>query len=106
MPDGFAPRLGFAPGARNPKPLGMREHRVEFVFFELPVKPSKFDRNIIEAAGGETAIEMPQPRNDHSDDRHFDVRPRLIEDEEVQALTLGNPDAGGHLLIRFETAEL
>ena len=64
----------------------MRENRVEFVFLERPFEPSELYRNIVKPAGRETAIEMPQSRNDHSDDRHLDVGARLIEDEEIEAL--------------------
>jgi hypothetical protein len=49
---------------------------------------------------------MPHSRNDHSDDRDVDVRARLIKDEEIEALSLGGMDAGGHLFVRFETVEL
>ena len=84
----------------------MRENRVEFVFRERPLTPSELYRNIVEPPRRETAIEVPQSRNDHSDDRNFDVGARLIEDEEIEALSLGNFHAGVHLLVRIETAEL
>src|SRR6476469_2382103 len=50
----------------------------------------------LKAARCETAIEMPQSRNDHSDDRDLDVGPGLIEDEEIEACASGDIDAGEH----------
>ena len=76
---------------------------IELVFRQRPVPPSELYRNIVKPAGREAAIEMPQSRNDHSDDRHLDVGARLIEDEEIEALSLGETHAGGHLLARVET---
>ena len=49
---------------------------------------------------------MPQPRYNHSGDRDFDVGPRLIEDEEIEALSLRDIHAGAHLIARVvERAE-
>ena len=79
---------------------------IELVFRQRPVPQSELDRNIVKPARREAAIEMPQSRNDHSDDRDVDVGTRLIEDEEVEARSLGEMHAGGHLLARIETAEL
>src|SRR5258708_10114250 len=85
----------------------MGEKRSELVFQQRPISPSEFDRNIVKSARCEAAIEMPQSRNDHSDDRNLDVGPRLIEDEEVEARALGDVDTGDHLLARVvERAEL
>ena len=49
---------------------------------------------------------MPHPRNDHSDDGDIDVGACLIENEKVEALVLGQTNAGGHLLARAEAADL
>ena len=49
---------------------------------------------------------MPQSRNDHADHRNLDVGTRLIEDKKIEALSLGDVDAGHHLLARVEPAEL
>ncbi len=81
----------------------MRENRVEFVFRERPLTPSELYRNIVEPPGRETAVEVPQSGNDHSDDRNLDVGARLIEDKEIETLSLGNFHAGVHLLVRIET---
>ena len=80
--------------------------RIELVFRQRPVPQSQLYRNIVKPARREAAIEVPHSRNDHSDDRDVDVGPRLIKDEEVEALSLGVTHAGGHLLARVETAEL
>src|SRR5258708_39863569 len=85
----------------------MGEKRSELVFQQRPISPSEFDRNIVKSARYEAAIEMPQSRNDHSDDRNLDVGPRLIEDEEVEARARGDVDAGVDMLARVvERAEL
>src|SRR5258706_15429254 len=78
----------------------MGEKRSEFVFQKRPISQSEFHRNIVKSARCETAIEMPQSRNDHSDDRDLDVGPRLIEDEEIEARAPGNIDAGVDVLAR------
>ena len=84
----------------------MGVNRIELVFRQRPVSQSELYRNIVKSARPEAAIEMPHSRNDHSDDRDVDVRARLIEDEEIEALSLGGMDAGSHLFERFETVEL
>ena len=63
--------------------------RIELAFRERPVAQSELDRNIVKPARREAAIEMPQSRNDHPDDRDLDVGTRLIEDEEIEARSLG-----------------
>ena len=72
--------------------MGMK--RIELAFRQRPVPQSELDRNIVKPAGREAAIEMPQARNDHPDDRNLDVGPRLIEHEEIEARALGEIDAG------------
>src|SRR5271169_6606394 len=95
------------PGARKPgSPSRMGVNRIELVFLQRPVTPSELYRHIVKPAGREAAIEMPQPRNDHSDDRRLDVGTRLIEDEEIEAGVLRQGDACRHLLARVETAKL
>src|SRR5712692_730265 len=84
----------------------MGVNRIELVFRQRPVSQSELYRNVVKPAGREAAIEVPQSRNDHSDDRDLDVEARLIEDEKIEALTLGKIHAGGHLLARIEAAEL
>ena len=79
--------------------------RIELAFRQRPVAKSELDRNIVKPAGREAAIEMPHPGNDHPDHRDLDVGARLIEHQEVEALSLGDAHAGGHLLARVETAE-
>ena len=86
--------------------LGLGVKRVELVFRQRPISPSELDRNIVKATGTEAAVEMPQSRNDHSDDRDLDIRARLIEDKEIETRALGEIDAGSHLLARVEAAEL
>src|SRR5258705_12836746 len=79
--------------------------RIELTFRQRPVAQSELDRDVVKPAWRETAIEMPQPRNDHADDRHLDVGARLVEDEEIEPRALGETHAGGHLLARLRTGE-
>ena len=81
-------------------PSGMGEKRSEFVFRQWLIQVSEFYRNVIKPARREAAVEMPQARHDHPDDRRFDIRPRLIENEEIQAGAPGDIDAGKHLVAR------
>ncbi len=80
--------------------------RIELVFRKRPVSPAELDRNIVKPARRETAIEMPQSRNDHPDDRDLDVGTRLIEHQEIEAGSLGKRYAGGHLPAGVELVEL
>ena len=57
---------------------------IELGFLQRPLAQAEFDRHVIEPAGSETTIEMPQSRNDHPDDRNLDVRAGLVEDEEIE----------------------
>src|ERR1700746_2375010 len=78
---------------------------IELVFRQRSISQSELYRDIVEPAGREAAIEMPQPRNDHSDDWDVDIGPRLIEDEEVKALSFGKTHASSRLFACVETAE-
>src|SRR5215471_20213604 len=103
---GATRRLRFGPEARKPGcPSGLGVKRVELVFRKRAVSPSELDRDLVKPAGREAAVEMPQTRNGHSDDRDLDIGARLIEDEEIETRALGDVDAGGHLLGRVKTAE-
>src|SRR3974390_1249243 len=84
--------------------MGMK--RIYFVFRQRSVAQSELNRNIIEPARREAAIEMPHSRNDYPHNWNVDVGARLIEDKEVEALPLGQTHAGNHLLARVETADL
>ena len=84
--------------------MGM--NRIELVFLQRPVSQSEFDRHIVKPATREAAIEMPQSRNDHPDDRRLDVGTGLIEDEEIEARSLRDGHAGRRLLARIEMAKL
>ena len=43
-------------------------------------------------------MEMPQSRNDHPGHGNLDVRPGLVENEEIEAKTPGKLDAAKHLI--------
>src|SRR5882724_11538142 len=70
----------------------------ELAFRHRLISQPEFDRNIVKPARPQAAIEMTKAGNDHSDDGDLDIGPRLIEDEEVEACTPGDVDAGIHLL--------
>src|ERR1700678_3002795 len=104
---GAADRTLFGAGAGKPgSPSGMGVNRIELVFPQGPVTPSELYRHIVKPAAREASIEMTQSRNDHSDDRRFDVGTRLIEDEEIEARLLRERDAGRHLFARVAMAKL
>ena len=103
---GAARRARLVPGARKPGPSGLGVKRIELVFRQRPVAQSELDRNIVKPARREAAIEMPQPRNDHPDDRGFDVGAGLVEHEEIEACALGQVHAGGYLRAGVELAEI
>src|SRR5215471_8614122 len=79
---------------------------IELAFRQRSVAQSKLYRNIVKATRCKAAIEMPHPWHDYPDDGDINVGARLIEDEKVESLLLGQTHAGGHLLARVETAGL
>ena len=66
----------------------------KFAFRHRMVAQPEFYRDIVKSARREAAVEMTQSGNDHSHDGDLDVGPRLIEDEEIEARTPGDFDAG------------
>ena len=90
--------------SRDASGLGMK--RVELALRHAAGQATQLDRNIVEPAGREAAIEVPQSRNDDAHDRNLDVGTGLVEDEKVEAFTLGEVHAGHHLLALVESAEL
>src|ERR1700690_3718914 len=96
MTGGVIRRPLFFPGARKPgyPLLGMGKERSKFAFRHRLVSQPELDRDIVKPARREAAIEVSQSRNDHPDDGDLDVGPGLIEDEEIEAGTLCDIDAG------------
>src|ERR1700693_2753706 len=102
MPGGAIRRGFFFPGTRKPDaPSGVWKERRKFAFRQRPIQPSELYRNIVKPARSEAAIEIPQCRNDHSDDLDRNGGPRLIEDEEIEAGSPGDVDAGVYLRTRI-----
>src|ERR1700744_2428041 len=88
-------------------PSSMRKEGRELALRQRPIKPSELDRNVVEPAGPEATIEMPQSRNDHASNRDLDVGPRLVEHEEVELHAPHDTQARFHLGTGIvETAEL
>src|SRR5215468_7951562 len=79
----------FRARASRGRTSGMGVNRIDLVFQHRLVPPPELYRYVVEPAGREAAIEMPQSRNDHPGDRDLDVDARLIEDEEIEARALG-----------------
>src|SRR5262245_36752525 len=101
-----AARRRFVIRAGKPKRAsGLRVKRVELVLRERPVAPSKLDRHIIEAAGREASIKMPQAGNDHAHHGDLDIWARLIEHEEIEPGAPRDLHARGDLLAHIESAE-
>src|SRR5665213_1355566 len=98
MTAGAARRGFFFAGARTRDLSAMGKERRQFVFRYRLIAQSEFDRNIVEPAWSEAAVEMPQSRDDHSNDGDFDVRPGLVENQEIEPRTPGDVDAGQHLI--------
>src|SRR5450755_241813 len=79
----------------------------QFAFRQRPIAQAEPDWNIVKPARAKTPVEMPQPRNDHSDHRDLDVGSCLIKDDEIEAGAAGEIDAGEHLIARVvESADL
>src|SRR5215510_7833684 len=87
-------------------PSRMRVDRIEVAFQGRLVQPAELDGDIVKSTGREPAVEVPQPRNSHANDRNVDVGAGVIENEEIEARAFGDVDAGQHLLARIEMAEL
>ena len=79
---------------------------IELSLRQWALSKSKLYRNIVKPARREAAIEVPQSRNDHSDDRDLNIGASLIEGEEIEALSLGEVQASHHLLPLVKSAEL
>src|SRR5215468_4882973 len=80
--------------------------RIELALGPGLIEQSELDRNIVKPAGCETAVEMPQSWNDHSNNRNLDVGAGVIEDEKIEAGPFGKRHAGLHLPARIELAEV
>jgi hypothetical protein len=78
---------------------------IELGLPQPPLAPPEIDRHVVKSARCETTIEMPQSRNDHPDDRNFDVWAGLVEDEEIEPMTLDELYASQHLLASIEARE-
>ena len=86
--------------------LGAGEKGIEIGLPHRPLAQTERDGRVVETTGPEATIEMPQSRNDHPDDRHVNVRARLIEDEEIMSSPRGELDAGQHLVAAVELREI
>ena len=89
---------GRRPTRKQPRLQASRRKRIQAGFPQSSLSQAQFDRHIIESPGSETAVEMPQSRNDHAGNRYPDVRPGLVENEKIQAETFGKLDASQNLI--------
>ncbi len=76
------------------------------MFRERVVSPAELDGNIVEPARSKSPIEMAQPRNDHANHRHADIRARLIEDKKIEAVLPAKVHAGECLFTGGQAAEI
>jgi hypothetical protein len=67
--------------------------RIELVFRQRPISQSELYRDVVKPARREAAIEVPQSRNNDPDNWNLDVGACLIEDEEIESLSLGEAHA-------------
>jgi hypothetical protein len=79
--------------------------RIEIGLPQGPFAQPQFDRHIVEPSRSKTAMEMPQSWNNHPDNGNLHVRPGLVENQEIQAKTFGELDAGENLLAPIETGK-
>ena len=62
---------------------------IELGLRQWPLSKSELYRNIVKPASREAAIEMPQSRNDNPDHGNAYIGARLIENQEIQTLSVG-----------------
>src|SRR5437868_1326903 len=74
--------------------LNKKRNRIHLFLSKRLLKPSHLLRDFIEPSRGEPAPEVSETRYHDSRNRHSDIRPRLIENEEFQAAGFGDIDAG------------
>ena len=79
---------------------------VELGFRQRPGAQSELDRDVVESAGRETAILVPQSGDDNPDHWSADIRPRLIKDEKIKAVALSERHAGMHLFAPTQAREI
>src|SRR4051794_9610277 len=79
---------------------------IELVLGQRLLAPPELDRDVVQPARREAAIEMPQSRNDHAHDRHFYVGSRLVEHEKIVARAGDDVYARARLLARVEGGKL
>ena len=67
----------------------MRMNWIELGLRQWPLSKSELYRNVVKPARREAAIEMPQSRNDNPDNGNAYIGTRLIENQEIQTLSVG-----------------
>src|SRR5689334_11543983 len=83
------------------QPSSVRQEGSQFAFQAWAIQQPKLHRHIVEPAGPEATIEMPQARHKHSDDGDLDVGPCLVEHEEIVSGADRDLDAGVDLVARI-----
>src|SRR6185437_1065517 len=78
----------------------MGQERGQLALRNRLIAQPELDWNVIKPARSKAAVEVPQAGYDDPDNRHFDIRPRLIENQEIKACALCDFDAGEHLAAR------
>lgn len=78
---------------------------IELGFRQRPLSQSELDRDIVESARRETAMLVAQPGGDNPDHWNTNIRPRLVKDEKIESMALGERHAGMHLLAPTQARE-
>jgi hypothetical protein len=78
---------------------------VQFGFRQRPLSQPKPDRHIIQPTRREATTARAQSGDDDTGDRSVDVRPRLIKNQKIESVPLGDADAGADLLAAIETGK-
>jgi hypothetical protein len=79
---------------------------IELGFRQRPLSQSELDRDVVESAGRETAILVPQPGDDNPNHWNTNIRPRLIKDEKIESMALGERHAGMYLFAPTQAREI
>ena len=85
--------------------LQWRMKWIELGFCRRPLSQSELDGDVVEPAWREAAILVAQPGHDNPDHGNANIRPRLIKDEKIECMALGERYAGMHLLAPTQARE-
>ena len=109
VPNALEPSFDRQRGIPLGSPIVSLEWRMKWIelgFRQRPLSQSELDRDIVEPARRETAILVAQPGGDNPDHWNTNIRPRLVKDEKIESMALGERHTGMHLLAPAKAREL